>query len=183
MKRIAALTFFILAIYAFGPSHRHVLHFTEYVKGQPKDIWVWGPAVPRSYILETASAAYSRTQYVTATGASTFAVNSNFGTTDNREDCIGSGSTGGGSANSSGGGGGGAWSKITNFALPAGMNIDVSVGAGNSHTNDTWLKDAVGGTIRLQCDGGRANSGSTGGAGGISANSVFESFAGGGSGG
>src|SRR5271165_6390732 len=78
--------------------------------------------------------------YITATGASTFTVPTNWNSSNNKIEVI-SGGAGGDGLTLPGGGGG--YSKITNVSLTAGTSVGYSVGAGGAGgpsgtRNNTW---------------------------------------------
>lgn len=124
--------------------------------------------------------------YLTDTSATTWAVPSNWNSSDNTIEVIGGGGAGNGWGGNGGGGGGGAYSKITNATLTASSTVGIKVGAGgvdsggNNTGTDTWLCNSTsncasisGSAVIVGAKAGVGSLGGTnGGAGGSAASGV-----------
>ncbi len=111
------------------------------------------------------------TKRVYLTSGTSWTVPSDWTSSSNTIDAIGSGGDG---STSNAGGGGGAFARITNLSLTGGASVTYQIGAGSSDTvfNGTTVSCTVAPTPSLCADGGADASGSTNGAGGTTANSI-----------
>jgi len=141
--------------------------------------------------------------FLTATGAGSWTVPSDWNSANNFIDTIGGGASGGAqnvAAGSATGGGGGAWSRKNNLALAPGASINFSIGTGGApasgiSTNngspggDTWFNGLTFGAASVGARGGSAGAAGTGsgaiagGAGGAAASGIGDSTNSGGAGG
>lgn len=124
--------------------------------------------------------------FLTTTGASqTWTAPADWNSLNNTVECLGGG--GGaikfGSNTCAGGSGGGAYSLKSNVALGPSTSINYRVGDGTDGSNDTWFNGTTLGNASCSAEGGAANSGITGGAGGQASNSVGDTKYSGGNGG
>lgn len=115
------------------------------------------------------NAALSKRVYLTS--GTSWTVPSDWTSSNNTIDAIGSGGDG---STSSAGGGGGAFARITNLSLTGGASVTYQIGVGSTDTvfNSTTVSCTVAPVPSVCADGGADASGITNGAGGTTANSV-----------
>ena len=116
------------------------------------------------------------------TGNQTWAIPSDWNSSNNTVECIGSGGRGADgvlSTRSGGAGGGGAYAKITNLSLSYPGNVTYAVGAyastssgANAMLQETYFNGTASSTASLSCAFGKPASATTGGTGGSAADST-----------
>lgn len=122
------------------------------------------------YIITPEKAEAAITKRVYLTSGTTWTVASDWVTSGSLVETIGAGGTGG----TNSGGGGGAYASQPNISLTPGASVTYQIGNAGSDTvfNSTATTCAGSPTPSVCADGGVTGSGSTNGAGGITANSV-----------
>lgn len=123
------------------------------------------------YVIAPSPSNAALTKRVYLTSGTSWTVPSDWTSSSNTIDAIGSGGDG---STSSAGGGGGAFARITNLSLTGGASVTYQIGVGSTDTvfNSTTVSCTVAPAPSVCGDGGADASGSTNGAGGTTANSV-----------
>lgn len=111
------------------------------------------------------------------TSGTSYTTPSDWNNNNNSIECIGSGGGGGAHDNGGGGGGGGVYARISNLTLSGSIAYVVATSL------DIYFNGAASSTASISCASGKAGSGTTNGAGGLTANSTGTTKFAGGSGG